>query len=111
VCSSDLTLGSYVKCGFDKQEELLKVGAVPNTPDWGVETEEEWGEINTVIDGKPLKGKYRSQKGDYTDFYTSVYQHLHNGQPLPTAAENVLPVIRVIEAAFESSRKKEVVRI
>ncbi|MDR2147066.1 MAG: Gfo/Idh/MocA family oxidoreductase [Tannerella sp.] len=104
------TSGSYVKRGVDKQEELLKAGAVPDTPDWGVETEEEWGEINTVIDGKPLRGKYRSQRGDYTGFYDSVYQRLRNGQPLPTSAENVLPTIRIIEAAFESSRKRAVVK-
>ena len=105
------TSGSYVKRGLDKQEELLKAGALPDTPDWGVETEAEWGEINTVFDGKPLKGKYPGQRGDYTGFYDTVYQHLRHGQSLPTAAENVLPSIRVIEAAFESSRKKEAVKI
>jgi predicted dehydrogenase len=104
------TSGSYVKRGFDKQEELLKIGAIPDTVDWGIETEEEWGEINTEMEGKTFKGKYPSRRGDYTGFYESVYQHLRNGAELPTAAENVLPTIRVIEAAFESSKKRAAVK-
>jgi predicted dehydrogenase len=105
------TLGSYVKRGFDKQEELLKAGAVPNTPDWGVETEEEWGEINTEINGKVLKGKYPSQRGNYLYFYESVYQHLRHAQSLPTAAENVLPSVCIIEAAFESAKKRKAINL
>jgi predicted dehydrogenase len=104
------TLGSYVKRGFDKQEELLKSGAVPSTHDWGVETEEEWGDINAEINGKVLKGKYPSRRGNYLYFYESVYQHLRNAQPLPTIAENVLLSIRVIETAFESAKKREMIK-
>jgi predicted dehydrogenase len=103
------TSGSYVKRGFDKQEELLKTGAIPDTPDWGMETEDEWGEINAEINGKVFKSKYPGRRGNYMYFYESVYQHLRHGQPLPTAAKNVLPSIRVIEAAFESAAKRKVI--
>ncbi|MDR2680749.1 MAG: Gfo/Idh/MocA family oxidoreductase [Tannerella sp.] len=105
------TEGSYIKYGVDKQEALLKTGALPGAPDWGVETEDEWGVIHTEANGTTFKGKYPSQRGDYTAFYESVYRHLRKGAPLPTDATNVLPVIKVIEAAIESSRKREVVPV
>jgi predicted dehydrogenase len=103
--------GSYVKYGVDRQEELLKNGAIPDSSDWGVETEDEWGILNTKTDGRTFHGKYPSQHGNYADFYESVYQHLRNRIPLPTDAAGVLPVIRLIEAAKESSRKREVVSL
>jgi predicted dehydrogenase len=105
------TRGSYVKYGVDKQEELLKKGAVPNTPDWGVETEDEWGILNTETDGRAFYGKYPSQRGNYAGFYESVYQHLRNRVPLPTDAAGVLPVIKLIEAAKESSRDHKIITI
>lgn len=99
------TEGSYVKHGVDKQEELLKRGAMPVSPDWGVETEDEWGILNTAT----FRGRYPSQRGNYADFYESVYQHLRHGIPLPTDAAGVLPVIGLIEAAKESSRDRKIV--
>jgi predicted dehydrogenase len=106
------TRGSYVKYGVDKQEELLKNGAVPDTPHWGVETQEEWGILNTDgIGGGVFRGKYPSRRGSYADFYESVYRRLRNGVPLPTDAANVLPVIKLIEAAKESSRKGKIISV
>jgi predicted dehydrogenase len=103
--------GSYIKYGVDKQEGLLKNGAIPDTPDWGVETEEEWGVIRTEIDGTSYRGKYPSLRGNYTEFYESVYRHLRHRTPLPTEAAKILPVMKIIEAAKESSRKREVVSL
>ncbi|MDR0394815.1 MAG: Gfo/Idh/MocA family oxidoreductase [Tannerella sp.] len=105
------TLGSYVKYGVDKQEELLKNGAVPDTPDWGVETENEWGILKMETNGRAFHEKYPSRRGNYADFYESVYRHLRNGIPLPTDAAGVLPIITVIEAAKESSRDRKIVTI
>ncbi|MDR3251011.1 MAG: Gfo/Idh/MocA family oxidoreductase [Tannerella sp.] len=105
------TEGSYVKYGVDRQEELLKKGAVPDSPDWGVETEDEWGIINKTSAAGAYRGKYPSRRGNYMDFYESVYQRLRNNKPLPTDAKNVLPVIRIIEAAHASARNREVVAL
>jgi predicted dehydrogenase len=116
------TNGSYVKYGVDIQEEKLQQGFTPDdpyapgVPGWGIEPEERWG---TIITDKPWKNqtvcngakeKYPTLKGDYTGFYESVYRHLRHGEPLPTDAKEVLPVISVIEAALESSRKNEVIK-
>ena len=102
------TEGSYIKYGVDKQEALLKQGAVPDTPDWGVEEIAEWGWLRTATEGRR---RYPSLRGHYAGFYDSVYQRLRHGTPLPTDARNVLPVIALIEAAFESSRSGHTVRL
>ena len=36
------TLGSYVKYGVDKQEAALLAGEIPERPNWGEESEQEW---------------------------------------------------------------------
>ncbi|MDR1408365.1 MAG: Gfo/Idh/MocA family oxidoreductase [Tannerella sp.] len=102
------TEGSYVKYGVDKQEALLRQGAAPDAPDWGMETENEWGWLHTGKDGKV---KYPSLRGHYIDFYETVYQHLRHGAPVETDAREILPVIRLIEAAGVSSRERRVVRV
>ncbi|MDR1779499.1 MAG: Gfo/Idh/MocA family oxidoreductase [Tannerella sp.] len=101
------TEGSYVKYGWDKQEALLKQGFAPDTPDWGIETEDEWGWLHT----ESGRTKYPSQRGNYLGFYEAVYQCIRNGTPIETDAREVLHVIRVIEAAKESSRLKKIVRL
>jgi predicted dehydrogenase len=105
------TAGSYVKYGVDKQEALLKQGAIPDTPEWGIESESEWGWLHTYKNGQSMREKYPSQRGHYTGFYESVYQCLRHHLPIETDARSVLPVIRVIEAAKESSRKGCIVHI
>lgn len=105
------TDGSYIKYGVDKQEELLKQGITPDTPGWGVETEEEWGWLHTCANGQSVRRKYPSQKGHYIGFYEAVYQHLRHHTPIETDARSVLPVIRIIEAAKESSRTGQVTKL
>ncbi|MDR2119645.1 MAG: Gfo/Idh/MocA family oxidoreductase [Tannerella sp.] len=102
------TDGSYVKYGTDKQEALLKQGFMPDAPDWGTETESEWGWLHTGKDGKR---KYPSLRGNYGGFYDAVYRHLRHGAPIETDARLVLPVIRIIEAAFESSAGRKPVAL
>lgn len=46
------TLGSYVKYGVDKQEAALLAGETPERPNWGEESEQEWGLLHTEINGK-----------------------------------------------------------
>ncbi|MDR1331414.1 MAG: Gfo/Idh/MocA family oxidoreductase [Tannerella sp.] len=102
------TDGSYVKYGVDRQEALLKQGLTPDAPDWGMETESEWGWLHT---GKEGKTKYPSLRGHYIGFYEAVYRRLRHGEPVETDAREVLPVIRIIEAAKESSREGKRVKI
>ena len=103
--------GSYVKYGLDPQEAALTEGALPGTPHWGEEDKSFWGLLHTERDGKVVREPYPSLPGDYAAFYENIYRHIRHGEPLQSDAREVVGVIRLIEAAWESSRMQRVVRI
>ncbi len=105
------TSGSFVKYGLDRQEADLTAGLMPDTPHWGEEDEAIWGTLHTQIDGVDTRYKYPSLKGNYAGFYTNIYEYLRNNQPLEVKPEDVLNVIRLIEAAHLSSREKRVIAL
>lgn len=105
------TEGSFVKYGLDRQEADLNNGQIPGTPGWGVEDKNIWGILHTEKEGNIVRCKYPSLPGNYAGFYDNIYRHLRHGEPLLTDAADVLPVIQLIEAAWESSREKKVVEI
>ncbi len=103
------TSGSFVKYGLDPQEELLKNGTSPTGTNWGKEEESQWGILNTDIAGMHYRGKIETIAGNYGAFYDDIYYALtHNAKP-QTDAENVLFVIRIIEAAFQSKQQGQIV--
>ena len=103
--------GSYVKYGFDPQEAALNEGVLPVTPHWGEEDESSWGLLHTERDGKVVRESYPSLPGNYAAFYENIYRHICHGEPLQSDAREVVGVIRLIEAGWESSRMQRVVRI
>ena len=100
------TKGSYIKSGEDPQEELLKAGAVPNTPDWGKEPEENWGLLHTEINGKIIKERYPSFNGNFGLYYKNLYETIRNGAPLKEKPAHGFNTIRMVELALESNQKK-----
>lgn len=105
------TEGSFVKYGLDPQEAALNQGALPTTPHWGEEDKAQWGVLHTETDGKTVREPYPSLPGNYAAFYDNIYRHIRLGEPLLTDAREVVGVIRLIEAAWESSRTRRVVLI
>lgn len=105
------TDGSYVKQGLDPQEADLTNGLLPDTPYWGEEDKASWGILHTVKDGWAVREKYPSLPGNYAAFYENVYRHIRQGEPLQSDARQVTGVIRLIEAAKESSRTRSVVSL
>ena len=105
------TEGSFVKYGLDRQEADLNDGQMPGTPYWGVEDESTWGLLHTEKDGNVVHYKYPSLAGNYAGFYDNIYRHLRDGEPLLTDAADVLLVIRLIEAAWKSSKEGNVVKL
>jgi len=103
------TDGSFLKWGADPQEEDLKSGKQPGSPGWGKEAEESWGILNTETKRLKYKGKYETLPGNYLAFYDDIYDAIINHHQPSVTAEQGRDVIRVIEAAKESSRlRKEV---
>lgn len=105
------TEGSFVKYGLDRQEADLTNGLLPNTPHWGEEDPEIWGLLHTDKNGQEVREKYPSLPGNYGAFYENIHQHIRNGAPLESDASEVVNIIRLIEAAWESSRCGDVVRL
>ncbi|WP_085537785.1 oxidoreductase [Massilibacteroides vaginae] len=105
------TKGSFVKYGLDPQEEALKAGLPPTSPNWGADEESTFGILNTELNDLHFRGKIETISGNYMAFYEDVYQSLKSGKMPQADASVVLPVIRIIEAAFESNEKKRAVTL
>jgi scyllo-inositol 2-dehydrogenase (NADP+) len=103
------TLGSFIKHGLDPQEEALKQGKVPGGPDWGKESQEWWGLLNAEVNGIERKVIVETKPGNYSAFYTDVYDCIvHHTKP-PVDPEDALNVIRIIEAAKRSDKEHRTV--
>lgn len=100
------TKGSFIKYGEDPQEDKLKAGELPAGEHWGYEPENFHGLIHTEMEGKIIREKYPSLRGDYGDFYRNIYFTIRDGAELQEKPEHGHNVIRIIELAFESSGKK-----
>ncbi len=105
------TEGSFVKFGIDPQEEALKAGLTPGGPDWGKESESDWGLLNTQLKNLHFRGKIETLPGNYLQFYDGIYTSLVNGVEPTVKAEEAALVIRVIEAAIESNQQKRTVEV
>ena len=103
------TKGSFIKYGLDPQEEALKIGLSPTLPNWGADNEKTYGTLNTELNNLHFRGKIETIPGNYMGFYEDVYQSLTSGKKTQTDASLVLPVIRIIEAAFESTDTKQAI--
>lgn len=105
------TEGSYVKYGLDPQEADLTEGILPNAPHWGEEDKAHWGILHTEKDGGSMRGPYPTLPGDYAAFYENIYRHIRQGEPLQSDAREVVDVIRLIEAAWDSSLTQSVAKL
>jgi len=103
--------GTFLKYGIDPQEQALKDGFTPEMPGWGVEDREDWGFINTEMNGLHYEGRIETLPGSYQDYYENIFQSIRNGEPLSVTAEQTTDVIRVIEAAIQSNQEKRMVEV
>lgn len=105
------TEGSFLKWGIDPQEAALKKGGLPTDAGWGVENEDDWGIINTNINGLHMEGRIETIPGDYSQFYKNVYDVIRKGAALVVKPEESLLGVKVINAAFESNEMGKRIRI
>jgi scyllo-inositol 2-dehydrogenase (NADP+) len=103
--------GSFLKSRGDVQEDELKLRKKPNLTTWGTEKEGNEGLLHTEIEGKIIKEKVPTLQGNYYDFFEGVYQAIANDKTEPVTAQEGLNVMRIIEAAFQSSEQKRVVNL
>ena len=105
-CMIHGTKGSFIKYGQDPQEELLKQGVLPVSPDWGSENEENYGLLHTEIDEQDTIMRYPSLQGNFGLYYINLYQTLRNDAELKEKPEHGYNTIRLIELAIESNQAK-----
>ena len=103
--------GSFLKSRGDVQEDELKVGKKPNLTTWGTEKEGQEGLLHTEIEGKIIKEKVPTLQGNYYDFFEGVYQSIANDKLEPVTAQDGVNVMRIIEAAFQSSEQRRAINL
>ena len=98
--------GSFIKYGLDPQEKALISGQSPATAtQWGVEPEEQWGELNTSLGKIHLKGKIETLPGAYQNYYQNIYDHIMENIELEVKPEEASYNIHLIERALQSHKE------
>lgn len=103
------TEGSFVKHGFDPQEESLKRGLKPSGANWGEETPELWGVLNTQLEGLHVQGRLETLAGSYQDFYRNVADAIAGRAELAVKPVEARNTIRIIELAIQSNEQKRTI--
>lgn len=100
--------GGYVKYGVDPQEDALRAGDI----DRADESESQQGLLSTAADPDPhtrdpetARRRLPSVRSHWDSYYANIAAHLTRSEPLAVTAEQGREVVRVLEAALESSRE------
>jgi scyllo-inositol 2-dehydrogenase (NADP+) len=105
------TEGTFHKYGLDPQEEALKKGIDPGTPGWGSESMEWFGTMVTEKGGITKSVRLQTLPGNYSAFYDAVADCIENRGEPPVRPIEAANVIRVIEAAQESHRRRATINL
>jgi len=103
--------GSFIKSRADVQENDLQAEKIPGTDGWGIEPETEKGLLHTEINEAVIREDLAAEHGNYMGYFDGIFNAIRNNGAVPVSAEDGLKVIRIIEAAFESSKQKRVVEL
>ena len=96
--------GTFTKYGLDPQEDRLKLSISPDNSQIGVESEDDWGTLDTEFNGLHFRGRIASEVGNYSLFYENLHQALQGEETLAVKPQEALDVIRLIELAYESDQ-------
>ena len=99
--------GSIIKYGMDSQEEQLKAGMKPGSTGYGEDSENNFAILETEEEVKRIP----TEVGCYEIYYKGVLDSIVNGTQPPVTAEEGLQVIRLIQAAIESSATGKVISL
>lgn len=94
------TKGSYVKYGLDVQEDALIKGENISNKNWGKESENFWGKINTEINELHYIGKVETIAGNYKLFYQNLYNVIRKNEELLVKPEEAKDVLKIIEELY-----------
>ncbi len=96
------TKGSFIKYGLDPQEDALKSGSTPDEPDWDAEPSELNGKLTTPEGTRRIP----TIPSSFTHYYENVRDTILGRAQLAVTPEQALDVMRGLELAVASSRKR-----
>ena len=105
------TQGSYVKYGLDVQSKTEISAENLASPEWGIESPDMWGKLNTHSGSLHIDGQIETLPGSYHDYYLDIYEAITQGRKPKVSAEAGLQSIELIELAFQSSQKMSVLTL
>jgi predicted dehydrogenase len=92
---------SVVKQKPDIQEDQLRAGVVPGSPDWGFDPDDAVLYVGSTGDARALK----AARGDQRGYYVAVREALLGRAPNPVPPEQGATVMAIIEAALRSDKE------
>ena len=102
--------GVFTKSGLDPQESRLKAGEMPVSANFGKEDPEYWGSLEKSGDsGNPIV-RIPTENGKYMAFYDNVHASIRQNNAFPIKPVQARDVIFIIEKAFESSKKNQLIK-
>ena len=103
------TEGSFVKYDYDPQEAALRQGGTPLDRNWGEDPKDQWGTLNTQINGLHIEGKVETIAGCYQAYYQNIADAIQGRAELTVKPEEARNTIRIIELALLSSEEQRTV--
>jgi len=92
---------SVVKQKPDVQEDQLRAGMLPGSPDWGFDPDDAVVYEGATGDSRALK----AERGDQRGYYVALREALDGRAPNPVPPEQGATVMAIIEAALRSDEE------
>lgn len=102
------TKGSFLQQRSDLQEEQLVAEKEPSLEPWCPATAEPDGLLHYEENGQWIRRYQTSVPGNYMGYYEDVYQALTGKRDNPVPAADAVKTMTLIEKAFESNEKGDV---
>lgn len=105
--------GSFLQERTDNQENELVAGAVPEYgKEWTQPLKEPDGILNYLNENKETQRIFTSsESGNYMNYYQQIYEFIVFGYALPSPAEEIIKNMKIIDAAWESSKEGRIVAL
>ncbi|SEV90028.1 Predicted dehydrogenase [Chryseobacterium wanjuense] len=105
--------GSFLQERTDNQENELVAGAVPEYgKEWTQPLKEPDGILNYLNENKETQRIFTSSEpGNYMNYYQQIYEFIVFGYALPSPAEEIIKNMKIIDAAWESSKEGKIVTL
>ena len=100
--------GSFLKYGMDPQEDALKAGVRPGSPDWGRDNPEQFG---LLVRADGAASRVETLPGGYERYYEDMAACLLEGAPVPVNPVDSRNGLAIIEASLRSAKERRTIEM